>query len=117
VWSKRFGAATQDRGQALAVDATGNVATTGYFQGSVDFGGGVLTSTSIDLFVARFSPGGTHLWSRRFGTTGGQYAAGLAASPAGRLLVAGYYQQAIDLGAGPHASAGAYDAFIADVGP
>ena len=117
VWSKRFGAAMQDRGQAVAVDASGNVAATGYFQGSVDFGGGVLTSTSIDLFVARLSAAGTHLWSRRFGTTGGQYGAGVAASPAGRLLVTGYHQHAIDLGTGPHTSAGAYDAFVADVGP
>ena len=117
VWAKRFGAAAQDRGQGLAVDGSGNVAVTGYFQGSVDFGGGPLASTAIDVFVARLSSAGAHLWSRRFGTTGSQFPGGVATSPTGRTLIAGYHQNAIDLGDGPHPSVGGYDAFLADVGP
>lgn len=117
LWSKRFGAAAQDRGQALAVDGNGNVAVTGYFQGSVDFGGGALTSTAIDVFVARLSSAGAHLLSRRFGSTGGQFPGGVAVSSAGRILLSGYHQYGIDLGAGPLTTAGAYDAFLSDIGP
>ncbi len=38
LWSKRFGAASFDRGDSVAVDSAGNVLVTGYFLGTVDFG-------------------------------------------------------------------------------
>lgn len=57
--------------QAVATDVAGNVFVTGYFMGALDMGGGAsLTSTyaSYNMFVAKFSSGGTHVWSKRFGT-------------------------------------------------
>ena len=53
--------------RALGVSAFGD------FEGVVDFGGGALsnagTTGSSDMFVARFSADGSHVWSVRFGDT------------------------------------------------
>src|SRR5438105_2138915 len=50
-------------------DANGDFYVTGNFYGTLDFGGGPLTSAGgYDIFVAKFSSAGSHLWSKRFGS-------------------------------------------------
>ena len=57
LWSKRFGTPPWDRGRSVAVDSGGNVLVTGGFEGTVDFGGGGLTSAGDhDIFLAKYSP-------------------------------------------------------------
>ena len=53
LWSQRFG----DIGSyAIAVDRADNVLVTGSFEGTVDFGGGTLTSAGFsDIFVAKIA--------------------------------------------------------------
>ena len=58
LWSKRFGDTGFDLGFGSAVDGSGDVVVTGSFDGTVNFGGGNLTSAgSKDIFVAKFSGG------------------------------------------------------------
>jgi hypothetical protein len=46
------------------VDGGGNVVVTGYFQGTVNFGGGSLTSAGgTDIFLFKYSAAGAHVWS------------------------------------------------------
>ncbi len=67
LWSQHFGSTSSDYGESVATDASGNVFVTGRFFGTVDFGGGALVSAgNTDIFVAKYSPTGTHLWSQRF---------------------------------------------------
>src|SRR6185369_10004721 len=58
VWAKGFGSldGTNNFGQGIALDASSNVVVTGYFQGSIDFGGGSLTApgSGNDIFVAKY---------------------------------------------------------------
>src|SRR5258706_7093467 len=65
-WSKAFGdAADNQASNTVAVDVAANVFIAGTFPGSIDFGGGKLTSTGAsDLFLAKFDPAGTPLWSK-----------------------------------------------------
>jgi hypothetical protein len=54
-FSERFGDTGDDTGHRAAVDATGNVIVTGSFDGTVDFGGGPLTSAGAsDIFFAKY---------------------------------------------------------------
>jgi hypothetical protein len=117
-WSKRFGNADEQRSVSVATDSAGNVFVTRYFNGSVDFGGGPLTSSGPgDLFVARYGSTGTLAWSRRFGGLGYQYGSGVAIGTPGNPVVAGYFQTSVDFGSGAFAAAGLYDGFVASLAP
>src|SRR5439155_80341 len=119
LWAKRFGSTNVDYGYAVAVDAGGNVAVTGFFQGTVDFGGGPLVSAGLeDIFVEKLAgPDGAHLWSKRFGGTSTDYGYGVAIDGAGNVLSTGYFQNSADFGGGPLTSAGRQDAFVLSLGP
>jgi hypothetical protein len=68
LWVRRFGGAGYDYAFGVATDTNGQIYVTGNFGGSVDFGGGPVTSAGAgDAFVVKLSPAGVHLWSRRFG--------------------------------------------------
>ncbi|HLN81480.1 MAG TPA: hypothetical protein VK392_09850, partial [Thermoanaerobaculia bacterium] len=78
IWARRLsgsGAFDNAYASGIAVDGAGNVVVVGAFQNSVDFGGGSLTSAGgTDMFVAKYSASGAHLWSRRFGGASDDYA-------------------------------------------
>ena len=67
-WVKRFGSEREDIGYGVAVDDAGNAVVTGWFETPIDFGGGKLVGKGQkDGFVAKFTPDGAHVWSKRFG--------------------------------------------------
>jgi hypothetical protein len=118
VWSKRFGNSTSQDLAYVAIDASGNVIITGSFYGSVDFGGGDLTSAgSNDIFVAKFSPDGSHVWSKRFGSGGPQSGLGISTDGSGNVVVAGRFTGTVDFGGGALSSAGGDDVFVAKFTP
>jgi hypothetical protein len=116
IWSKRFGSTADDVSYAVAADNSGNVVLTGFFTGSVDFGGGPLTTTrgtDADLFVAKFSSAGLHLWSKRFSGGSTECGYGVAVDGSGDVLVTGDFAGGVDFGGGQLMTAGFYDSFLA----
>jgi len=120
VWGKCFGGDSGGGGgRGIAVDSRGNIAVTGNFRGTVDFGGGGLASPEgYDGFIVEFGPGGQHLWSRRFGApfvgaivtdTGN----GVAFATDGSVVVTGAFEGTTDFGTGPLTSQGQTDIFVA----
>jgi uncharacterized membrane protein len=97
-WSKAFGNSTtlDLDSHGVAADAANNVLLTGQFAGTADFGGGPITASGIDLFVAKLDPNGTYLWSRRFGNPADQIGRSVGADPAGDVLVAGHFKGTLD---------------------
>jgi hypothetical protein len=102
VWTKDFqaspvgGIGTVDVTMGLAVDRDRSIVATGYFTGTIDFGGGPLTSTPDapsfpypDVFLARFDENGQHLSSRRYGESGYQHGQSIAISESGQIAIAG----------------------------
>lgn len=103
LWSKRFGGTTREESHAVATDNSDNIVVTGGFSGTVDFGGGPLTSAGhTDIFIAKYDSSGSHLWSKRFGDTH-DWERGWAVSfdGSGDLVVAGEFWGAVDFGGGP----------------
>jgi hypothetical protein len=114
VWSRRIGGTGFDMGGAVGVDSGGNVVVAGNFQGTIDCGGGPLTSAGLgDLFVAKYSATGQHLWSKRFGGTGDDYTQGMAVDGAGDVLLTGQFTNTINFGGTALTSAGREDIFLA----
>ena len=115
IWSKGFGSAGMyEQASSVVVDPTGNVIVTGYFDGTIDFGGGPLASAgNIDMFVVKLDPDGGHLWSKRFGGAGPQLGVDVALDPQGDVILVAKGFGAMDFGGGALASAGAFDVFVA----
>ena len=112
LWGVRFGGTHLDGASAVAVDMAGNIYVSGYFGGSVDFGGGVLTSDGVDdAFVASFTPAGAHRWSRRYGGPSSDRANELAITRSGHVAIVGTYYGNVDFGGGVISSMD-FDAFI-----
>jgi hypothetical protein len=113
-WSRSFGSASDEFGNSIAVNSTGNVYITGEFPATIDFGGGVLTSAGgSDVFLAKFNNSGTHQWSKRFGDSSYQYAHGVAADASGNVCVTGDFMGTMNFGGGDLTSAGIYDIYLA----
>lgn len=115
LWSKRFGDSDSQIGMSVAVDASGNVLLAGTFAGTVDFGGGPLTSAGGgSIFVTKLDANGSHLWSKGFGegiVTTDQSA--VAVDTSGNVVLAGTFRGAVDFGGGPLVSAGDRDIYAA----
>lgn len=117
-WYKQFGDNDTAQIYAVAVDSNANIVIAGSFSGNVDFGGGPLTSTGFaDAFVAKYSPAGTHLWSKHFGSGSSGTANGAAIDNAGNVVLGGSFTKTIDLGGSLLTSAGDSDIFIAKYSP
>lgn len=116
--SKLFGNASAQNAAAVGVDAVGNIVLAGSAAGKVDFGGGMLTSAGgTDIFVAKLTSGGVHLWSKLYGAAGNQDARDLVVDPNGAILVAGDFTTTADFGGGVLTSVGATDGFIVKLDP
>ncbi|WP_158501507.1 kelch repeat-containing protein [Vitiosangium sp. GDMCC 1.1324] len=92
VWSRRFGDAACQGGQGVEADAAGNVVISGYFNGTVNFGGAPLTSVdSTDAFVAKLDGNGNHVWSHRLGNLNYAVSLDVTTDGAGNTVVSGVF--------------------------
>lgn len=68
-WSRIVGGTA---GNGITTDpSTGNVFVTGGFSGSVNFGGGAITTSwNGGIFIAGYDPSGNYLWASAFGQSG-----------------------------------------------
>ena len=101
-WSKRFGDTQEDDATGLTVDALGRAVITGSFNGTVDFGGGGVTSAGgADVFVAVLDADGAYVRAARFGDSNAdQFGYRIAVDGACREIVTGTFAGTIDFGQG-----------------
>jgi hypothetical protein len=104
-----------DRAKAVAVDAAGNVYVTGLFRGTVDFGGGPISTTNFlaAAFLVKYNSGGGHVWSKRLNSGTGLDEGTTIAVDGSNVFVGGILYQTSDFGSGPLTSAGGADIFLA----
>lgn len=114
LWSWSHGGSGSDLVHSMAVDADGNVIITGTFIGSVNLGGQTLDGAgSTDIFLAKYSSTGTHLWSRALGGPDFDFAADLATDNSGNIILVGNFRSRASFGGQEITSNGRKDAFIA----
>ncbi|NUO48545.1 MAG: hypothetical protein HOV80_06785 [Polyangiaceae bacterium] len=114
LWDQQYGDANAQESEGIAVDGDGNVLLAGYFRGTIDLGGEVLTSAGdYDVYIAKLDPDGNHLWSFRFGDDGMQAASRIVVDAFGDVLLTGHMTGSIDFGGGSLVGAGSLDIFVA----
>lgn len=64
IWAKKYGGSEDDYSDMVTADNAGNIIIVGSSNGSISFGGGLITGPG---YVAKFASDGTHIWSRNFG--------------------------------------------------
>jgi hypothetical protein len=103
---------------AIVHDSAGNLVLSGVMRGGIDFGGGLLTSASVeDTFLLKLDATATHLWSRRYGDLDAQVPFGLATFADGDIALGVQFNDAIDFGGGILVNEGARDVAITRIGP
>ena len=100
LWAKSFGGRDSDRGTSIAVDADGNVYTTGYFIDTVDFDPGPdsmkISAVGLwDSFIQKLDTDGNFLWVKSFGGNGESYAFSLAIDAEGNVYTSGDFNDSI----------------------
>ena len=106
VWAKAMGGTGSEEGYGIAVDSSGNVYTTGPFEGTVDFDPGPdtfnLTSAGgTDIFVSKLDSAGNFVWAKAMGGGGNDEGHDLTVDSAGNVYTTGYFAGTADFDPGP----------------
>jgi len=113
-WSQAYGGPENQQGGFISSDLGGNLYLAGIFRGNIDFGGGVLTGDETgDIYLAKMSSSGSHIWSQGFYGDALQNVGGVAIDGAGNPAISGNFENSLDFGGGPLVSAGTQDIYIA----
>lgn len=97
VWAKCMGPdITSAQANSIALDSWGNVYTTGYFNGTVDFdpGPGVENFASngcFNLFISKLDSSGNYLWATALGETNSTFGYSITTDNSGGIYAAGEY--------------------------
>ena len=106
IWTRQFGGAGSDVASGVAVNRAGNVSVVGTTSSTLP---GQHNAGSFDAFIRRYDADGNEVWTRQFGTPGGDNARRVAFDGAGQILVVGSTEGTLP----GQVSAGGYDAFVA----
>ncbi|MBL9013143.1 MAG: SBBP repeat-containing protein [Myxococcales bacterium] len=95
-WAKTMGAEREDIASGVGADAAGNVVVSGWFQGSVDFGKGPITSKgNKDIFALKLDAKGATVWAQSFGDKDHDQGRVCAVDEKGAAYIAGIYRFAL----------------------
>ncbi|MEI8024114.1 MAG: SBBP repeat-containing protein, partial [Actinomycetota bacterium] len=116
-----FGGTGIDSGGSVAVDSSGNIYTTGSFEGTVDFDPGVgtanLTAVAFsDVFVSKLDASGNYVWAKSFGGTDYDSGGSVAVDSSGNVYTTGSFRSTADfdpsVGIANLTSAGFLEVFV-----
>ncbi len=105
VWARQMGGTDFESANAIVIDNSGNVYTTGRFEGIVDFdpGAGVSNLTSLgsrDVFISKLDASGNFVWVKQMGGTSFEEGFSLDIDPSGNLYTTGVFRDIIDFDPG-----------------
>ncbi len=123
LWTGRMGSATgDDEARGIALDAEGNVHTTGLFFGVADFDPGSNSNTlnavsSSDIFVSKLNNNGQYVWAKSMGGVRLDQGEKIAVDRWGYVYTTGQFQRLADFDPGPNpynmtSGAFSFDVFI-----
>jgi hypothetical protein len=106
VWAKNMGNNYDyvNEGVSIALDVTGNVYTTGYFGGTIDFDPGAGTNYltangTSDIFISKLNNTGDFVWARNMSGPRGE-GSSIAVDLLGNVYTTGYFEGTTDFDPG-----------------
>jgi hypothetical protein len=101
IWVKSFQSISSSMGSSLAVSATGEVYTTGYFQGTCDFDPGpgvsnITTQGGTDIYIQKMDSDGNFLWAHEFGGAENDEGRSVFVDDFGDVYTTGFFEGTID---------------------
>lgn len=122
VWAKSLSGPGSESGQSIAIDSSGNVLTTGYFESTLDFDPNgrtnYLTSAgNADAYISKLDNAGNFVWAKaQSSSTSVDGGFGITLDGSGNVYTTGYFWGIADFdpGVGVYSliSAGVQDAFV-----
>jgi hypothetical protein len=97
VWARNVGGAGSAYGRAIALDASANVYTTGFFNSTVDFDPGPTTYTisatgNDDVFISRLDASGNFVWAKSLGGANTDAGRGITVDGSGNVYTTGNFK-------------------------
>jgi hypothetical protein len=97
-WALAFGGAGNDEIVRVAVGPDGSIVLVVWFEGSVDFGGGVIKSAGkTDMALVKITAYGKFEWALPVGTVEDETPSTVAIDPQGNIFVVGTYSQPLTI--------------------
>ncbi len=123
IWAAKMGGTRADAASAIAVDLSGNIYTTGTFNGTADFDPGAAevslatgSNTNTDIFISKLDANGAFVSAQKIGGSGLDISHSLLLGEWGSIYLTGKFSGTVDFdpGAGTSelTSKGIIDAFI-----
>lgn len=104
LWVKQFAAEVSESPNDLCVDKKGNVYSTGYFSGAVDFDPGsdtvMITSKGIDAFVLKLNKYGDYVWAKSFSGNSADKGVAIVVDTLGNVFSTGTFLDTADFDPG-----------------
>ncbi|MFO8145372.1 MAG: SBBP repeat-containing protein [Candidatus Syntrophosphaera sp.] len=114
LWAVKAGGTSNDNGEGIAVDGSGNAFLTGEFQNTATFGAHTIASSGDqDIFAAKLDPNGNWLWAVKAGGTSNDFGYGIAMDGSGNAFLTGGFQVTASFGGYNLTSSGVQDIFAA----
>jgi len=106
VWAKKIGGSSGDVIYSIVFDSSGNIYTTGYFGGTVDFDPGAGTanlssiSGSADAFISKLDSNGDYVWAKSIGGSSSDYGYDINVDSSGNIYTTGFFSGTADFDPG-----------------
>ncbi len=112
VWAKSVGGRNNvtflvAHGNGVAVDGSGNVYTTGFFEGTADFdpenvtaGDTLVSAGGSDIFVSKLDSAGNFVWAKQMGGGDDDQGHGVAVDGSGNVYTTGHFRSTADFDPG-----------------
>ena len=106
IWAKNMGGVGADAGYSVAVDATGNVYSTGLFTTNADFDPGAFDYEIInlgisDIYVSKLDVSGNFVWAKQMGGPRDEYGVSLVLDKSANVYTTGWFYGTTDFDPGP----------------
>ena len=104
-WTKLLGTSSDEDGNGVTVDSSGNIYVTGRTGGALD---SIANSGSSDIFLVKYDSTGEKQWTKLLGTSSDDYGFGMTVDSSDNIYVTGYTAGGLD----NNSNSGSLDIFL-----